>query len=144
MAKKTAAPGSGKSLVIVESPAKARTIGKFLGPAYTIEASIGHIRDLPQGAKEIPEKYKGEDWAYLGVNVNEDFEPVYIVSREARPSRSASSRTCSRTPRNSTWRRTKTARERPSVGTFARCSSRRCRSTGWSSTRSPKRRSARR
>ena len=81
MAKKKAAPGSGNSLVIVESPAKARTIGKFLGPAYAIEASIGHVRDLPQGAKEIPEKYKGEDWAYLGVNVKEDFEPVYIVSR---------------------------------------------------------------
>lgn len=81
MAKKKAAPGSGNSLVIVESPAKARTIGKFLGPAYSIEASIGHVRDLPQGAKEVPEKYKGEDWAYLGVNVNEDFEPVYIVSR---------------------------------------------------------------
>jgi DNA topoisomerase I len=81
MAKKKAAPGSGNSLVIVESPAKARTIGKFLGPAYSIEASIGHVRDLPQGAKEVPEKYKGEDWAYLGVNVNEEFEPVYIVSR---------------------------------------------------------------
>jgi DNA topoisomerase-1 len=81
MAKKKAAPRSGNSLVIVESPAKARTIGKFLGSAYTIEASIGHVRDLPQGAKEVPEKYKGEDWAYLGVNVKEDFEPVYIVSR---------------------------------------------------------------
>ncbi len=66
-------------LVIVESPAKARTISKFLGPKYTIEASIGHIRDLPEGAKEIPEEYKGEDWAYLGVNVKKDFEPVYII-----------------------------------------------------------------
>ena len=77
----TQAP-SGKSLVIVESPAKARTIGKFLGKNYTIEASIGHIRDLPQGAKEVPEKYKGEDWAYLGVNVNEKFEPIYVVPSE--------------------------------------------------------------
>ena len=67
--------------MIVESPAKARTIGKFLGPAYTIEASIGHVRDLPKGAKEVPEKYKGEEWADLAVNVNENFEPVYIVSR---------------------------------------------------------------
>ena len=66
-------------LVIVESPAKARTISKFLGRGYTIEASIGHIRDLPQGAKEIPEQYKKEDWAYLGVNVNHDFEPVYVI-----------------------------------------------------------------
>ena len=68
-----------KSLVIVESPAKARTISKFLGKDYEVEASIGHIRDLPQGKKEIPEKYKSEEWAYLGVNVDEDFEPVYIV-----------------------------------------------------------------
>ena len=66
-------------LVIVESPAKARTISKFLGPKYTIEASIGHIRDLPEGAKEIPENYKGEEWAYLGVNVTKNFEPIYIV-----------------------------------------------------------------
>ena len=41
--------------------------------------SIGHVRDLPQGAKEIPEKYKGEEWDYLGVNVNEEFTPIYIV-----------------------------------------------------------------
>ncbi len=67
------------SLVIVESPAKARTIGKFLGRGYTIEASIGHIRDLPQRAKEVPEELKKEDWAYLGVNVNHEFEPVYVI-----------------------------------------------------------------
>jgi DNA topoisomerase-1 len=69
-------------LVIVESPAKARTISKFLGPKYTIEASIGHIRDLPEGAKEIPEDYKGKDWAYLGVNVQENFEPIYIIPHD--------------------------------------------------------------
>lgn len=68
-----------KSLVIVESPAKARTIGRFLGPDYTVEASIGHVRDLPEGKKQVPEKFKQEDWAYLGVNVDEDFEPIYIV-----------------------------------------------------------------
>jgi DNA topoisomerase I len=78
----TASGATGKSLVIVESPAKARTIGKFLGDNYIIEASIGHIRDLPQGAKELPEKYKKEEWAYLGVNVNSDFEPVYVVPRD--------------------------------------------------------------
>jgi DNA topoisomerase I len=78
MAKKT--PNSnGKSLVIVESPAKARTISKFLGANFTVEASIGHVRDLPKGSKEIPAQYKGEDWAYLGVNVNDDFDPVYII-----------------------------------------------------------------
>ena len=50
-----------KSLVIVESPAKARTIGRFLGPEYTVEASIGHVRDLPEGKKQVPEKFKQED-----------------------------------------------------------------------------------
>ena len=78
MAKK-AANRDGKSLVIVESPAKARTISKFLGTGFTVEASIGHVRDLPQGAKQIPAEFKGEDWAYLGVNVNHDFDPVYII-----------------------------------------------------------------
>jgi DNA topoisomerase I len=68
-----------KSLVIVESPAKARTIAKFLGKDFVVEASIGHIRDLPSGRKEIPEQYKSEEWAYLGVNVDDDFQPVYIV-----------------------------------------------------------------
>ncbi|MEX2356891.1 MAG: toprim domain-containing protein, partial [Pirellulaceae bacterium] len=68
-----------KALVIVESPAKARTISKFLGKNYMVEASIGHVRDLPKGAKEVPEKYKEESWAYLGVNVDDNFDPVYIV-----------------------------------------------------------------
>jgi DNA topoisomerase-1 len=76
---KRAASANGKSLVIVESPAKARTISKFLGGNFTVEASIGHIRDLPQGAKEMPKELKGEKWAYLGVNVDDNFTPVYIV-----------------------------------------------------------------
>jgi DNA topoisomerase-1 len=70
---------TARALVIVESPAKARTIGKYLGRQYQVEASIGHVRDLPNGAKEVPAEYKGEEWAHLGVNVNEDFEPVYII-----------------------------------------------------------------
>ncbi|HQU41773.1 MAG TPA: type I DNA topoisomerase [Pirellulales bacterium] len=76
-----AAPKSagGKSLVIVESPAKARTISGFLGRDFVIEASIGHVRDLPQGAKQMPAELKKETWAYLGVNVNDNFNPVYIV-----------------------------------------------------------------
>ncbi len=69
----------GKSLVIVESPAKARTIGKYLGDSYMVEASIGHVRDLPKGTKDLPEQYKKESWARLGVNVDKDFEPVYII-----------------------------------------------------------------
>ncbi len=80
MAKEARSQNGSKSLVIVESPAKARTIAKFLGSDYMIEASIGHIRDLPQGAKEVPEKYKGEDWAHLGVNVKENFKPIYVIS----------------------------------------------------------------
>ncbi|MBM4089421.1 MAG: DNA topoisomerase I, partial [Planctomycetes bacterium] len=79
MAKK-ATKSDGRSLVIVESPAKARTIAKFLGRGYDVQASIGHVRDLPKGAREVPEQYKGEDWAYLGVNVNEGFVPLYIIS----------------------------------------------------------------
>ncbi|MEC9092403.1 MAG: type I DNA topoisomerase [Planctomycetota bacterium] len=78
MAKKESS-SSNQALVIVESPAKARTIEKYLGSGYKVEASIGHIRDLPSGKKEMPEKLKQEDWANLGVNVDDDFEPVYIV-----------------------------------------------------------------
>ena len=73
---------SQKSLVIVESPAKAKTIAKFLGSNYQVEASIGHIRDLPEGKKSIPAEFKAESWAYLGVNVDRDFEPVYIIPAE--------------------------------------------------------------
>ncbi|TWT95883.1 DNA topoisomerase 1 [Botrimarina colliarenosi] len=82
MAKKKAAAsaGQGNALVIVESPAKAKTIGKYLGAGFTVEASVGHVRDLPQGAAQIPAKYKGEKWASLGVNVDKDFEPIYVVS----------------------------------------------------------------
>ena len=66
-------------MVIVESPAKARTIGRYLGGNFRVEASIGHIRDLPGSAKEIPAKYKGEGWARLGVDVDNNFDPLYIV-----------------------------------------------------------------
>ena len=68
-----------RPLVIVESPAKAKTISKFLGQGYTVEASIGHVRDLPGNAAEVPAEYKDQKWARLGVNVNEQFRPIYIV-----------------------------------------------------------------
>jgi DNA topoisomerase-1 len=71
-----------KALVIVESPAKARTISKFLGKDFAVESSIGHVRDLPSSAAEIPERLKKEKWARLGVNVDRDFEPLYVVPRE--------------------------------------------------------------
>jgi DNA topoisomerase I len=80
-AKETAAEVAHK-LVIVESPAKARTIEGYLGRGYVVESSIGHIRDLPQTAADIPAKIKGEPWARLGVNVDDGFKPVYVVSRD--------------------------------------------------------------
>jgi len=68
-----------KKLVIVESPAKAKTIAGYLGPDFMVESSIGHIRDLPNNASEIPAAVKGEAWARLGVDVDKDFEPLYVV-----------------------------------------------------------------
>ncbi|MGW1684229.1 type I DNA topoisomerase [Streptomyces albidoflavus] len=71
----------GRRLVIVESPAKAKTIKGYLGPGYIVEASVGHIRDLPNGAAEVPEKYTGEV-RRLGVDVDHDFQPVYVVNAD--------------------------------------------------------------
>jgi DNA topoisomerase-1 len=73
-----------KTLVIVESPAKAKTIGRFLGDDYVVEASYGHIRDLPENADEIPAEFKGKSWARLGVDVDGGFQPVYVVPAEKR------------------------------------------------------------
>jgi DNA topoisomerase-1 len=72
----------GRRLVIVESPAKARTIAGYLGKDYVVESSIGHIRDMPDKAAEIPAKYRGEPWARLGVDVDHDFEPLYVVNSD--------------------------------------------------------------
>jgi DNA topoisomerase I len=68
-----------KHLVIVESPTKARTIEKFLGKDYDVLASYGHIRDLPNNAAEIPEEVKKEKWSRIGVNVDNDFSPLYVI-----------------------------------------------------------------
>ncbi len=73
---------SGIKLVIVESPTKAKTIRKFLGKDYIVESCMGHIRDLPQSSKDIPEKFKKEKWAQLGVNVDKNFEPLYCVPKD--------------------------------------------------------------
>ncbi|MGH9303960.1 MAG: type I DNA topoisomerase, partial [Acidimicrobiales bacterium] len=73
-----------RPLVIVESPAKAKTIAGFLGPDYAVESSIGHIRDLPRSAAEVPASLKGEPWARLGVDVDNDFKALYIVAKEKR------------------------------------------------------------
>ena len=72
----------GHALVIVESPAKARKIGEYLGDGYVVESSIGHIRDLPRGAADVPKAYKGEKWARLGIDVDNDFKPLYVVSSD--------------------------------------------------------------
>ena len=69
-------------LVIVESPAKARTIGGYLGQGYVVESSIGHIRDLPQSAADTPAKIKDKPWGRLAVDVDNDFEPYYVVPRD--------------------------------------------------------------
>jgi DNA topoisomerase-1 len=74
--------GSVRRLVIVESPTKARKLAGYLGSAYIVESSRGHIRDLPRAAADVPAKFKSEPWARLGVNVDADFEPLYIISPE--------------------------------------------------------------
>ncbi len=71
-------------LVIVESPAKAKTIAGYLGPGWQVESSIGHIRDLPRSAADVPAAHKGKPWARLGVDVDNDFEPLYVVTPDKR------------------------------------------------------------
>ncbi|MBI3047850.1 MAG: type I DNA topoisomerase [Acidobacteria bacterium] len=70
---------AAKPLVIVESPAKAKTLGRFLGAKYRVEASYGHIRDLPESAAEVPKEIKEKEWGRLGVDVESDFKPYYVV-----------------------------------------------------------------
>ena len=70
---------SGVPLVIVESPAKARTLARFLGNKYRVEASYGHIRDLPESAAEVPAEIKGKSWGRMGVDTDGDFTPYYVV-----------------------------------------------------------------
>lgn len=72
---------SGQKLVIVESPTKAKTIRKYLGKDFIVESCMGHIRDLPQSAKDIPEKFKKLPWSNLGVNVEKNFEPIYCIPK---------------------------------------------------------------
>ena len=76
--------GHGTKLVIVESPSKARTIAGYLGQGYVVESSVGHIRDMPDSAAEIPAKYRGEPWARLGVNVDDNFQALYVVHSDKR------------------------------------------------------------
>jgi len=73
-----------KPLVIVESPAKAKTLGRFLGNRYRVEASYGHIRDLPESAADVPKDIKEKEWGRLGVDVESDFTPYYVVPSDKR------------------------------------------------------------
>lgn len=71
-------------LIIVESPAKAKTIEKFLGKEYRVAASYGHIRDLPGSASEIPQEYRDKPWARMAVDIENDFQPIYVVSKDSK------------------------------------------------------------
>ena len=82
--KTASADGRGTKLVIVESSSKARTIAGYLGQGYVVESSVGHIRDMPDSAADIPAKYKGEPWARLGVNVDDNFQALYVVHSDKR------------------------------------------------------------
>jgi DNA topoisomerase-1 len=79
-ARRRSAVAGGKPLVIVESPTKAGKIAGYLGSGYVVEASVGHIRDLPRNAADVPAEHKGASWARLGVDVDNAFEPLYVVS----------------------------------------------------------------
>ncbi|MGK5110604.1 MULTISPECIES: type I DNA topoisomerase [unclassified Geodermatophilus] len=82
--RRPAATGGGRPLVIVESPTKAGKIAGYLGSGYVVEASVGHIRDLPRNAADVPAEHKGASWARLGVDVDNAFEPLYVVSPDRR------------------------------------------------------------
>ena len=77
----TSKTGEERVLVIVESPTKARTITKFLPEGFVVKASVGHVRDLPNSATEVPAKYKKQPWGRLGVNVDGEFEPIYVIPK---------------------------------------------------------------
>jgi hypothetical protein len=125
-----------KALVIVESPAKARTISRYLGDEYVVESSIGHIRDLPSTAAEIPKSVKDEPWARLGVNVNDEFKPVYVVPRGK--SQQVTKLRSKLKNADALYLATDEDREGEAIAWhLSRCSSRSAPSSGWSSTRSP-------
>src|SRR5688500_20350844 len=71
-----------KALVIVESPAKARTLARLLGDRYRVEASVGHVRDLPENASEVPAQIKDKPGGSMGVDVDNGFRPYYVVARD--------------------------------------------------------------
>ena len=98
----------------------------MLGPDFIVESSIGHIRDLPRGADEVPAAYKGEAWARLGVDVDNGFKPLYVVSSAEEVAGGQSEEAAQGAPTSSTSPRTRTARASPSPGTCSRCCRRPC------------------
>ena len=102
-------------LVIVESPTKAKTIKRFLPDGFVVESSLGHIRDLPQSASDIPLQYKKEQWSRLGIDVEHDFKPLYIVHADKKKHIAALKKLV-KAAMKSIWRLMKTAKERPLVG----------------------------
>ena len=74
-----------KPLVIVESPAKAKTLARFLGNQFRVEASVGHVRDLPENASEVPAAIKNQPWGRMGVDVDNGFKPYYVESADRKP-----------------------------------------------------------
>ena len=111
-------PGT-KKLVIVESPAKAKTIAQYLGDGYEVQASVGHIRDLIE-PKNLPPQLKKGSLGKFSVDVENGFEPYYVVS-DAKKKTVADLKRASRTPTSSTSQPMRTARARPSRGTCSRC-----------------------
>ncbi len=129
-----------KALVIVESPAKAKKISGFLGPNYHVLASMGHVRDLPAGAAQVPAALKKEDWAKIGVNVEQGFQPLYVVPPEKK--KLVTELKDALKNADQLILATDEDREGESIGW--KCSSRKSRSSGWSSARSRKKRSKKR
>ena len=130
---------SGRKLVIVESPAKAKKIAEYLGKGYDVDASVGHIRDLPSPS-EMPADMKKGPYGRFAVDVDKGFDAYYVVDPDKR--KKVSSSACSRTPTSSSSPLMRTARARQSRGTCWRFSNPRFPTAGWCSTRSPRKRSS--
>src|SRR5215217_2895742 len=116
---------ANKPLVIVESPAKAKTLGRFLGNKYRVEASYGHIRDLPESAAEVPKEIKEKEWGRLGVDVDNEFTPYYVVPNDKKK-QVAHLKSAVKEASELLLATDPDREARPSAGTSRRCSSRKC------------------
>jgi DNA topoisomerase-1 len=124
-------------LVIVESPTKARTIRSFLPADYEVQASMGHVRDLPESAADIPEEVKDQEWSRLGVNVHANFEPLYVIPKDKRKVVKELKEALKK--ELSVWPPTKTGRRKHQLAPCNRCCSPRGLPAAWCSTKSPAR-----